>query len=768
MILKGQNKHMLKSFFTCFLIIIIVSANAYSQVGLGDTPCTAPLAQFVTGNCSSNTQTQFRSNNISSTFTEFLASNSNCAEIEDNIDGWIKFIPPSNVVGIRLFDRGVSHSFYFYKETSSENCPINEPTLEYLFCEAGSPQQFETTTLYVEVGEVYYIKVRKNGSGDYFQFDACFLDWSVYNNCGTINNPSCNTDGPFQDFDDAISFPQYTSCNNLSPSLCNPVCEVLTGNIFAGLEGNMLYEACGTLTSSQNGTAGLAGYFMANNSCSTDNTDKTKNIRRSFNYILFDDDNNPIYSKIKIDSQLGGGWEWSNLTPNKTYKYCCYATVANTTCLLLGTCTRFYYPEPTFDCPVLMLNIGDNCDDGDPNTSNDTVNANCMCEGQTIYDCPALMLNIGDPCDDEDTDTTNDTVNANCMCEGQTTFDCPALMLNIGDTCDDGDPNTNNDTVIANCMCEGQSTFDCPALMLNIGDPCDDGNTDTTNDTVNANCMCEGQPTFDCPALMLNIGDACDDGDPTTSNDTVNANCTCEGQTTYDCPALMLNIGDPCDDGDSNTTSDTVNANCMCEGQSTFDCPALMLNIGDPCDDGDSDTTNDTVNANCMCEGQSTFDCPALMLNIGDTCDDGDPNTNNDTLNANCMCEGQSTFDCPALMLNIGDPCDDDNPNTINDLISPSCICIGDLKTNIPYYIPTLISINQVEANCFTVFFGNEHPSIFLLQVYDRWGNLIYNSTDSTECWKGHNNGISVLPGVYVYKATIDDDIISGNITILD
>ena len=41
---------------------------------------------------------------------------------------------------------------------------------------------------------------------------------------------------------------------------------------------------------------------------------------------------------------------------------------------------------PEYDCPNLMANIGDQCDDGNPETTNDTVTPNCTCDGET---CPA-------------------------------------------------------------------------------------------------------------------------------------------------------------------------------------------------------------------------------------------------------------------------------------------------------------------------------------------------------------------------------------------
>ncbi|MCB0792680.1 MAG: hypothetical protein KDB97_12990, partial [Flavobacteriales bacterium] len=132
---------------------------------------------------------------------------------------------------------------------------------------------------------------------------------------------------------------------------------------------------------------------------------------------------------------------------------------------------------------------GTSCDDGDPNTTSDTWDANCVCSGISIFDCPNLMLNIGDACDDGDAGTYNDLVDANCVCAG-TPYDCPNLMANIGDACDDGDPNTTGDAVDANCVCTGSSVFDCPNLMLNIGDACDDGDAGTYNDLVDANCVC--------------------------------------------------------------------------------------------------------------------------------------------------------------------------------------------------------------------------------------------------------------------------------------
>ncbi len=119
--------------------------------------------------------------------------------------------------------------------------------------------------------------------------------------------------------------------------------------------------------------------------------------------------------------------------------------------------------EPcVFDCPALEANIGDGCDDGDPETENDVITEDCGCAGTLTFDCPALEANIGDGCDDGDPETENDVVTEDCGCAGTLTFDCPALEANIGDGCDDGDPETENDVVTEDCECVGANFCNDP------------------------------------------------------------------------------------------------------------------------------------------------------------------------------------------------------------------------------------------------------------------------------------------------------------------
>ena len=149
---------------------------------------------------------------------------------------------------------------------------------------------------------------------------------------------------------------------------------------------------------------------------------------------------------------------------------------------------------------------------------------------EEIKDCPNLNADIGDSCDDGDANTTNDVVRADCTCAGTPipppppAVDCPTLNANIGDACNDGNANTINDVVQANCTCAGTPVgppppppaVDCPTLNANIGDACNDGNPNTTNDVVQANCTCAGTPVGPPPPPG---GPGCDANYTVTGNE---------------------------------------------------------------------------------------------------------------------------------------------------------------------------------------------------------------------------------------------------------
>jgi hypothetical protein len=182
------------------------------------------------------------------------------------------------------------------------------------------------------------------------------------------------------------------------------------------------------------------------------------------------------------------------------------------------------------------------CDDGNPNTINDALDANCLCVGTIAtpgctdaiacnYSATATVddgscLYPGGPCDDGDPNTVTDIIDVNCLCNGTTPLTIPGCMN------------------VAACNYNSAANTDDGSCIV-PGDPCDDGNVTTINDVIDANCGCSGTLlvngctdatacNYDAAAntddgSCIHPGDVCDDGNPSTINDVVDANCVCAG-----------------------------------------------------------------------------------------------------------------------------------------------------------------------------------------------------------------------------------------------
>jgi len=343
-----------------------------------------------------------------------------------------------------------------------------------------------------------------------------------------------------------------------------------------------------------------------------------------------------VYIKLYSDDNKGG------LLCDQGYFY-----------FTIKTCATVY------DCPALNANIGDSCNDGNPNTTNDIINASCNCVGTPIgpiYDCPALSANIGDSCNDGNPNTTNDIINANCNCEGTpVTGGCTHSLLHytgfetdLGEWVDGGSdcsrfyepgPNTVGDY----CIRLRDNSGNASSLIsksLNLQDA-----SEVKIDFMYlAESMEPGEDFFleystNGGVTYTNIqrwiaGTDFSNGSKTVESVTYSGNFGADTRFRFRC------------DASSNYDIiylDEILVYACQGGGSSYDCPALSANIGDSCNDGNPNTINDVITANCNCAGTPigpNFDCPSLNANIGDSCNDGNPNTTNDIINANCNCEG--------------------------------------------------------------------------------------------------------------------------------
>jgi gliding motility-associated-like protein len=63
-------------------------------------------------------------------------------------------------------------------------------------------------------------------------------------------------------------------------------------------------------------------------------------------------------------------------------------------------------------------------------------------------------------------------------------------------------------------------------------------------------------------------------------------------------------------------------------------------------------------------------------------------------------------------------------------------------------------------------------PSPYLLTIFDRWGKVLFTTTDPTHAWDGTASGTVLPPGVYMYRAKYqlpyqDEQEVQGTITLV-
>lgn len=96
------------------------------------------------------------------------------------------------------------------------------------------------------------------------------------------------------------------------------------------------------------------------------------------------------------------------------------------------------------------------------------------------------------------------------------------------------------------------------------------------------------------------------------------------------------------------------------------------------------------------------------------------------------------------------------------------------VQFNIKSYMPNVFSPNGDGINdCFNPFFSQaDEIAQYRFSVFDRWGNHIFTTSDTTDCWNGESKGKVCTNGVYVYFLEITTEncgktISKGDITLV-
>ncbi|MFH2141198.1 MAG: gliding motility-associated C-terminal domain-containing protein [Bacteroidota bacterium] len=82
------------------------------------------------------------------------------------------------------------------------------------------------------------------------------------------------------------------------------------------------------------------------------------------------------------------------------------------------------------------------------------------------------------------------------------------------------------------------------------------------------------------------------------------------------------------------------------------------------------------------------------------------------------------------------------NPDTIaNNIVIYNTISIEKNITEKCYYIWSLDE-SLIKA--------------FEMQIYNRWGQIVFETDKINKCWSGNQNGKSLDAGVYIYSVTVE------------
>jgi gliding motility-associated-like protein len=82
----------------------------------------------------------------------------------------------------------------------------------------------------------------------------------------------------------------------------------------------------------------------------------------------------------------------------------------------------------------------------------------------------------------------------------------------------------------------------------------------------------------------------------------------------------------------------------------------------------------------------------------------------------------------------------------------PASLNLSLSETQSDVYLPTAFSPNGDNINdVFLPIFNCDQVTFFNLQIFDRWGNLMFESNDQYKGWDGKQNDVQMIPGVYPY-----------------
>lgn len=120
---------------------------------------------------------------------------------------------------------------------------------------------------------------------------------------------------------------------------------------------------------------------------------------------------------------------------------------------------------------------------------------------------------------------------------------------------------------------------------------------------------------------------------------------------------------------------------------------------------------------------------------------------------------------------------------TLTGTDQDGCVAVDELLVRVipvrDIGVPNVVVPGQGDQNSFVTVYGGRHIGrIVQLDVFDRWGNLLFTRSDFPPNqyqlgWDGTQNGKRLIPGIYVYTARVEfidqvEKSISGEILLIE
>jgi gliding motility-associated-like protein len=109
--------------------------------------------------------------------------------------------------------------------------------------------------------------------------------------------------------------------------------------------------------------------------------------------------------------------------------------------------------------------------------------------------------------------------------------------------------------------------------------------------------------------------------------------------------------------------------------------------------------------------------------------------------------------------------------------LDSNCIIKGSAqitrRTCTDIFIPTAFSPNNDQINDAFEAFPQAKFKVISLSIFDRWGELLFKSSDTNTTWDGTFKGQNCTEGVYIYVVkylnikTLKEEIVSGDVTLM-